>query len=40
MLPVAFTYSSTANEMNTENDISILGMKLADEVSLFLKRNF
>jgi pimeloyl-ACP methyl ester carboxylesterase len=40
MLPTALIQCSTTNESNTDNDISVMGLRLADEVRMTIQRNF
>lgn len=40
MLPTALIHCSTNNEMNTDTDIEIMGLRLADEVKNVIQRNF
>jgi pimeloyl-ACP methyl ester carboxylesterase len=40
MMPTALLHSSTYNEIDTDIDISLMGLRLADEVRLCIQRNF
>ena len=40
MLPVAMFLVSSANEMDTDGDISIMGFRLAEEIKAYIAKNF
>lgn len=40
MMPTALLHSSTYNEMDTDIDISVMGLRLADEVRLTVQKHF
>lgn len=40
MLPTAVLHASTCNEMDTDGDIALMGLRLADEVAKVVQRNF
>lgn len=40
MMPAALLHSSTYNEMDTDVDIALMGIRLADEVRACVQRSF